>query len=481
MVARWKGRGAGILIAAGAALLLSLGAVAALVVRSQQESREHLRANLALRAAASSQLVSTYLTQQERRQERSGRLLLSDAHPTPRRFAAISAAFGANTAVLLNARGAAIVSSPYSPSVVGRDIGYESRAGREALEGRTTVSGVLPVAGLTGRVVGVLVPFPSMAGRRVFAAVYPVAGGELQALVDRTSTVPGHEVYLTDRDGNLIAASPRSARGVLADANPKLSLALQAAPAAGSLHERSAARTYVTAPVPGTNWRLTIDVPDSGLYASVSGLAVIVPWLAVALLALLAVVLLVLVARVLGDRARLTELSGELADRARTDTLTGLLNRRGIEEGLVRIAGRSRRREEPLTILMVDLDRFKQVNDERGHEAGDVVLKAFADCMRESLRAEDLYGRFGGDEFMVALTDPEAQAGTAAAERLRGAAAEADLSQIGIEGGIALSVGVASGVHTTVAELIRAADEDLYRDKAGRRAAVAAQPASTPL
>lgn len=480
MVPRWKGhaRDARVLIAAGLALLLSLGAVAFLIVRSQRESREHLRANLALRAAASAQLVGNYLTQQEQRQLRSGELLLSGPRPTPRRFAAISEAFGANVAVLLSSRGTAIVAAPYSRAVIGRDIGHESQAGRGALEGRTAVSGVLPLPGLKGRIVGVLVPFHSIAGRRVFAAAYPVAGGEVQALVDRATTVPGHEVYLTDSDGNLIAASPRSPQSVLGDANPRLSIALQRAPAAGSVQEGQGGHTYVTAPVPGTPWRLAIDVPDAGLYASVSGLATIVPWLAFALLALLAGVLLVLVVRVLGDRAQLRALSAELADRARTDTLTGLLNRRGIDEGLVRIAGRSRRREEPLTILMIDLDRFKDVNDEHGHEAGDEVLRAFAGCMREALRTEDLYGRFGGDEFIVVLTDCEADAGAAAAERLRAAAGAADLSTIGLEGGIALSVGIACGLHTTVAQLIREADEDLYRDKAGRRAAAAAaQPA----
>jgi diguanylate cyclase (GGDEF)-like protein len=476
VVPRWKGHGrdARVLIAAAVALLLSLGGVAFLIVRSQHESREHLRANLALRAAASAQLVGNYLTQQERRQLRSGQLLLSGPSPAPRRFAAIAEAFGANVAVLLNARGAAIVSAPNSRAVIGRDIGFESQAGRGALEGHTTVSGVLPVPGLKGRIVGVLVPFSSMAGRRVFAAAYPVAGGELQALVDRTSTVPGHEIYLADNDGNLIAASPRPSRGVLADENPDLSLALARSPMGGSVQEGSGAHTYVTAAVPGTPWRLAIDVPNSGLYASVSGLATIVPWIAFALLVLLAGLLLALVQRVLGDRAQLRALSAELADRARTDTLTGLLNRRGIDEGLVRISGHSRRHEEPLTILMIDLDRFKQVNDEHGHEAGDLVLRAFADCMREALRTEDLYGRFGGDEFIVALTDCEKDAGATAADRLRAAAGAADLSTIGLEGGIAFSVGIAGGLHTTVAELIRAADEDLYRDKAGRRAAVAA-------
>jgi diguanylate cyclase (GGDEF)-like protein len=477
VVPRRKGRDAGILVAACVALLISLGGVAALIVRSQDESREHLRANLGLRAAASAQLVGSYLTEQEQRQMRSGELLLAGPRQTTRRFGAIAAAFGANVAVLMDSRGTALVTAPYSRAIVGRDIGYESTAGREALEGRTTVSGVLPVPGLKGRIVAVIVPFHSSAGRRVFAAAYPVAGGELQELVDRTSTVPGHEVYLTDADGNLIAATPHSAEGVLASANPRLSLALQQSPSSGSENEPGGGRTYVTAAVPGTGWRLAIDVPDAGLYQSVSGLATIVPWLAFALLALLAGALMVLVRSMLRDRARLTELSAELADRARTDTLTGLLNRRGIEEGLVQAAGRSRRREEPLTILMIDLDRFKQVNDQLGHEAGDLVLKAFAGCMRETLRAEDLYGRFGGDEFLVALTDRDAGAGAAAAGRLRVAARAVDVSLAGLEGGIELSVGVASGLHTTAAELIRAADEDLYRDKAGRRAAAAAQPA----
>ncbi len=177
----------------------------------------------------------------------------------------------------------------------------------------------------------------------------------------------------------------------------------------GAVYGASTPSTFTAAHVPGTSWRMVIAIPDSRLFASIDGWTRYVPWLIFALVTLLGALILVLCAHLLADRARLRALSGVMERTAQTDSLTDLYNRRALTEQLTRAAARARRHEEPLSVLMIDLDRFKQTNDSFGHEAGDQVLCTIADCMREVLRADDVYGRWGGDEFLVVLPKTGAQ------------------------------------------------------------------------
>jgi two-component system, cell cycle response regulator len=120
---------------------------------------------------------------------------------------------------------------------------------------------------------------------------------------------------------------------------------------------------------------------------------------------------------------------------------------------------------------MIDLDRFKQTNDRYGHDAGDQVLCAVADCMREVLRADDVYGRWGGDEFLVAMPHTDERGAGIVAERLRAAAAAVKLADIGLPEGVPLSVGSATAVLAGPAEIVREADVALYQAKSARTSA----------
>ena len=200
------------------------------------------------------------------------------------------------------------------------------------------------------------------------------------------------------------------------------------------------------------------------------------PWLVFALVTLFGVLLVLLFARSIADRARLTRLTAAARRTAQTDSLTGLHNRRALTEQLTRAGARARRHEEPLSVLMIDLDRFKQTNDAFGHEAGDQVLCTIADCMRDVLRVEDIYGRWGGDEFLVALPMTDEAGARTTAERLRDCAAAVELGAIGLPDGVALSIGVASGPHGSPIELVREADSALYQDKRQRRGITPAEP-----
>lgn len=138
--------------------------------------------------------------------------------------------------------------------------------------------------------------------------------------------------------------------------------------------------------------------------------------------------------------ARLME---ELQDQARTDDLTGLWNRRALFD----LAGRelkvARRTGRPVAALMVDVDRFKDINDRHGHDVGDQVLKAVADRCRLALREVDILSRFAGDELVVLLPDTAADGAVEVAERMRRDVGEAPVETTAGDITVSLSVGVA--------------------------------------
>jgi diguanylate cyclase (GGDEF)-like protein len=114
-----------------------------------------------------------------------------------------------------------------------------------------------------------------------------------------------------------------------------------------------------------------------------------------------------------------TELSRELAEQASTDSLTGALNRRAMEEAALRETARSIRYGRPLCMIVLDVDHFKELNDARGHAAGDRALQELVSKTKSMLRANDLLARTGGEEFTIMLPDTAAATGVVAAERVR--------------------------------------------------------------
>ena len=159
------------------------------------------------------------------------------------------------------------------------------------------------------------------------------------------------------------------------------------------------------------------------------------------------------VVRLLSERVE--RLVSELRLAASTDPLTGLLNRRAFGEHFGRELARARRSGEPFAALLIDVDRFKELNDRDGHAAGDAALVALAGELTGALREVDTLARIGGDEFAVLLPDTGPEAARATAERLTGMTT------------VAISIGTAVyGVdgHTS-AELARAADAALYAAK----------------
>lgn len=165
---------------------------------------------------------------------------------------------------------------------------------------------------------------------------------------------------------------------------------------------------------------------------------------------------------------------------AALDELTGVANRRSIIAALDRDVGRAIRTREPLAVMMVDIDFFKHVNDTHGHLAGDRVLRNVADVIRSRIRAQDIVGRYGGEEFLVVLVDTSAQGARRLAEQLREAVQAASCHWGAQRLAVTVSIGVFGGrlePGDSWDQLIHAADSALYRAKQGGRNRVEMAPA----
>ncbi|HEX6739995.1 MAG TPA: GGDEF domain-containing protein [Vicinamibacteria bacterium] len=172
---------------------------------------------------------------------------------------------------------------------------------------------------------------------------------------------------------------------------------------------------------------------------------------------------------------------GRQADRllelARTDDLTGLHNTRAFRERLREEEARVRRYPQPLSLLLLDLDGLKAINDAQGHRAGDAALARVAAEMRAEARATDCCSRWGGDEFAVLAPNTAAEPALALAERIRTRiAATAGASRLTVSVGVA-TLDAATGF-IMGDDLVRAADDALYRAKGlgGNRACAASGP-----
>jgi diguanylate cyclase (GGDEF)-like protein len=154
---------------------------------------------------------------------------------------------------------------------------------------------------------------------------------------------------------------------------------------------------------------------------------------------------------------------------AATDPLTGLLNRRGFFEAAGVLMAGNRGSMAPVSVLAFDLDHFKSINDRCGHAVGDAVLELFAKVARETLRASDVVGRLGGEEFVAVIPGARAEA-SIAAERVRSAFAAASIVRDGQRIAATVSIGVACGSPAAAVDLlITHADEALYRAKTNGR------------
>jgi diguanylate cyclase (GGDEF)-like protein len=164
----------------------------------------------------------------------------------------------------------------------------------------------------------------------------------------------------------------------------------------------------------------------------------------------------------------ISEKLSQTTDEATTDKLTGVANRRALLVELFNEIDRANRYERPLSVAFVDLDHFKAVNDTYGHAAGDIVLRGVAQTIKANLRATDMVGRYGGEEFMLILTETNVEEGAVLTEKLRAKVAK---ERFAVDGNpeltVTISIGIAGGVgaRLTSDALVRDADAAMYSAK----------------
>ncbi|HQR29840.1 MAG TPA: diguanylate cyclase, partial [Anaeromyxobacteraceae bacterium] len=225
--------------------------------------------------------------------------------------------------------------------------------------------------------------------------------------------------------------------------------------------------------LPGTDWSL-VSLRRVTMRQENRGLGILITLL----MSLVVVGAFVLLQRQLGAESaqvrKRREAEGkarEASRRADTDALTGVPNRQAFNDALAREFARARRFRQPLSVVLVDLDHFKRVNDEHGHAAGDQVLTGAARLLESRVRESDLAARWGGEEFAIIASMTDAAGAVRLAEKLRGML---EVTHMGPPVRVTASFGVAElRPDDGVDDLIRRADEALYRAKQEGRNRVA--------
>ena len=156
----------------------------------------------------------------------------------------------------------------------------------------------------------------------------------------------------------------------------------------------------------------------------------------------------------------------KLVELSSIDALTGIFNRRVLYERLDYEMKRTGRTNKPLSVIIMDIDHFKQVNDQNGHLVGDQVLIQVAKLIRQSVRKTDIIGRYGGEEFMIILPDCSAAEGSKVAEKIRLA-----IQNAAFDAGLKVSIsgGVAEYTNQAIEKLVEDADNNLYEAKRNGR------------
>lgn len=313
-----------------------------------------------------------------------------------------------------------------------------------------------------------------------------------QSLFERLRIEDGSTVNLFLRDGTLLVRAPFNAadvgRSIAAGASYRHYRAHRRGHFLGQAQLDGKQRFYAFANLDDLPLIVTVAVGTDSIRAAWIGRAGIVAALILCLCALtfgLTVLLQREIARRAAREASARAANAALSLLARTDDLTGLPNRRRYDEALAAAWDQAARSGTPLSLLVVDADRFKRFNDRFGHHRGDEVLRAVAGCLRRILEPEGgVCCRIGGEEFAAILPGRDAAAARAAAERVRRAVVNLQIGHAPDVGGVAtVSIGLACAVPGPEGDpdaLFAAADAALYAAKAAGRNRVRAAPEPSP-
>jgi diguanylate cyclase (GGDEF)-like protein len=385
--------------------------------------------------------------------------LLSEAQVSTAVFEQVVLGVGFDTAVLLDSQGRTLAALPPSPDPVGDQITAQPAYLATALAGRTGVSGVSPSMTSSVPLIAVAVPFETASGRRVFSGTFALGAGSLGTSFD--TVIALGRVYLIDDEGAVILSGEAGATSASLHALTRSEL-IGLDQFAGSFARAGVSLTYAREPIVGTGWHLLLVTPSATLFQSVDGSSQ-VSWTLFAAFAISGLIGLVLLSRL--ARAR-----SNAAATARLDALTRLPNRRAAEEYVDHVASTGARRSRAYGVLMIDIDRFKTINDTYGHQTGDDVLAQVARTLRRVARGEDSVSRWGGEEFLVVVATASESSVALLAERFRAAVADMNIHVSATKSvTVTISVGAALSTERAPARALHDADSALYDAKLGGR------------
>jgi diguanylate cyclase (GGDEF)-like protein len=394
-------------VAAALVFLLVIAALTTAQISAQANSERSSSRVFEVRAATAASFLASYTSYVLTRERQLAAERLGARVVPHSEFTEYLDAFGFGPAVLLDNSGHLLDVAPYDSRLIGIDVSAEYAYLTRAVAGHAVVSNVVPSVEHIP-IVGFATPFDTPYGRRVISGAFDIASRPMGLYLRHALPYRDGGVYLVDDSGKVIASNKSS--GDIFAAPPA---AVSTRPGTGRVTDTSGTRlVYSTAAVAGTPWRLVITVPAATLFQPISAAARVLAWV---LLIAFASAFAALVALFVRYR------EGRAAARvdARTDALTGLPNRRAMDEALARHIADHHRYGSDLAVLIVDIDHFKTVNDTHGHRGGDAVLRAVAARAANSIRANDILGRWGGEEFVVVATHTPRDGLTVLAERLR--------------------------------------------------------------
>lgn len=267
-------------------------------------------------------------------------------------------------------------------------------------------------------------------------------------------------VYFTDRQGNITLHSELYQGASNLQDSPgleKLATRILTSPSSSFAYQKEGQTVYLNSRlVSEFKWHLVVEQDD----AQSEQKLLTTFWVNIGLSLLVTIGVLIIANMTLGKYQRKLEVM------ASTDKLTGAANRQAFEEHFAKVLTQSVLDGSPISILLMDIDHFKKVNDSHGHNVGDLVIQTLSHLLKGQLGEEELLCRWGGEEFLILLPKCSLSQGGELAERIRGLVAERELSVNGSQINVTISCGVAEYRHAEKAEeLINRVDIALYQAK----------------